>query len=99
MEIDKASIFAQLKKDVLDLQGLTPRLTGVTKDHLLGPIRFAFPNAHFPLGAIHEFLCEAPQNAASTAGFVSGLIASLIHKQATIIWISSEGTIFPPSLL
>jgi protein ImuA len=62
-------------------------------------MRFAFPNAHFPLGAIHEFLCEAPENAAATAGFISGLIASLIHKQGSIIWIISKGTIFPPALL
>ncbi|HVG13679.1 MAG TPA: hypothetical protein VM935_01925 [Chitinophagaceae bacterium] len=99
MQTNKADIFAQLKREILPLQGIKSMLPGTSKDHKLGPIRFAFANAHFPLGAIHEFLCEEAENAAASAGFISGLISSLLKAEASVIWVSAKQTIFPPALI
>ena len=99
MHSNKATIFSQLQRDILRLEGLKPAVTDASKDHKLEPIRFAFPNAHFPLGAIHEFLCQEPEDAAATAGFIGGIISLLIKERATIIWISCKQIIFPPALL
>jgi protein ImuA len=99
MQKNKADIFAQLKRDILPLQGIKSILPGTSKDHKLGAIRYAFPNAHFPLGAIHEFLCEEPENAAATAGFIGSLISLLLKENASIIWVSAKQTIFPPALV
>lgn len=99
MHTNKADIFAQLKRDILPLQGIKSMLPGTSKDHKLGAIRFAFPNAQFPQGAIHEFLCEEKENAAATAGLIGGLISSLLKESANIIWVSAQQTIFPPALI
>ena len=48
----------------------------------LGPIKDAFPNASFPVGAVHEFLCAAPEDAAATAGFITG---DIVYTHAAVV--------------
>jgi protein ImuA len=50
------------------------------------------------LGAIHEFLSNAKEDAASTSGFVAGILASLMRNDGAALWISSSRTLFPPAL-
>jgi len=94
----KAHIIAQLQKDILPLQGFRPILNNSAIDTGLGLIKNAFPNSSFPLGAVHEFISAAPEDAAATTGFVSGILASLMRKSGACIWISAHRTIFPPAL-
>jgi protein ImuA len=61
-------------------------------------IKNAFPNASFPLGAMHEFIYSGAENAAATSGFVSGIIGSLMRNGGASIWVSSSAKIFPPAL-
>ncbi|MDB5021005.1 MAG: Error-prone repair protein ImuA, partial [Pedobacter sp.] len=46
----------------------------------------------------HEFLTEAPEHAASSAGFISGLLNVLMQQGGACLWISVDRTIFPPAL-
>lgn len=64
----------------------------------LGPIKSAFPNGSFPLGAVHEFLSPRKEDAASTCGFIAGLLAALMGNKGATLWISSSRTLFPPAL-
>ena len=94
----KADIIAQLQKDILPLQGFRPILNDRAIDAGLGLIKNAFPNSSFPVGAVHEFISAGSEDAATTAGFVSGILASLMRKGGACIWISAHRTIFPPAL-
>ncbi len=94
----KAEIIARLQKDILPLQGFKPLLNPAVTDMGLGPIKFSFPNNSFPLGAIHEFICEKKEDTAATAGFIAGILAVLMQSDGVVVWISSSRTIFPPAL-
>jgi protein ImuA len=99
MNMTKADIIAQLQKDILPLQGFKIIAKNAIGDVGLGPIKYAFPNAKFPLGAVHEFMTAGPEDTASTSGFVAGILASLMQKGGAAIWISCYRTIFPPALI
>lgn len=94
----KAAIVAQLQKDILPLQGFKKTLNPGALDVLPSVIKSAFPNAEFPLGAVHEFISTGAENAASTTGLVAGTLASLMRSGGACIWISSFQKIFPPAL-
>lgn len=93
----RADIIAGLQAEILRLQGFKPSNSpGV--DMGLGPLKDAFPNATFPLGAIHEFLSARPEDAAATSGFIAALLSPLMRINGTALWISASRTIFPPAL-
>jgi protein ImuA len=93
----KADILKDLQADILRLQGFKSA-SSAALDLGLGPIRNAFPNGIFPLGAIHEFLSPRIEDAASTNGFIAGLLSSIMSSHGAVIWISSTRTLFPPAL-
>lgn len=98
MGSSKANIIAQLRKEILPLQGYKPLIHDTVLNIGIGPIKNAFPNHAFPLGAIHEFICDEAEDKAATSGFISTIISSLIQNSGTAIWISASQTIFPPAL-
>jgi protein ImuA len=97
MGVKRAEIIHELQSEILRLEGFKPS-GSVAVDMGLGPIKDAFPNGSFPLGAVHEFLSGQPEDAAATCGFISGLIAPLMGNCGTTLWISSTRTLFPPAL-
>lgn len=98
MRAEKATIISQLQKDILLLQGFKPA-NGDGVDIGLGPITEAFPNATFPLGAIHEFLSGGHEMAAASSGFIAGLLAPLMGSGGTSLWISASRKLLPPALI
>lgn len=96
-EKTKQEIVAQLQKDILLLQGFKPN-HGTTQCIGLGPIEAAFPNAVFPIAAIHEFLCSTPEIAASSQGFIAGILQHLMQNDGTCIYISQSRSLFPTAL-
>ncbi|HMI66588.1 MAG TPA: hypothetical protein VK517_11150 [Cyclobacteriaceae bacterium] len=95
--IKKADRIAELQMDILRLEGFNSSRNAIL-DVGLGPLKDAFPNGSFPLGAMHEFLSAQAEDSASTVGFISGLLASLMGNSGTVLWISSSRTLFPPAL-
>ncbi|HEX8041759.1 MAG TPA: Error-prone repair protein ImuA [Chryseosolibacter sp.] len=93
----RADIIAELRANILRLEGFRPASHAGT-DLGLGSIKDAFPNATFPLGAIHEFLSARAEDAAATCGFIAGLLTPLMGTTGTSLWISSSRTLFPPAL-
>lgn len=98
MKLSKDDIIAKLQKDILSLQGFKTTGNNTAVDRHLGPILQSFPNNIFPVGAMHEFIYSAPEAAAATSGFVSGLLAALMQQNGMVIWIGAEQSIFPPAL-
>jgi protein ImuA len=94
----QSDIIAQLKKDILPLGGFKTIPGNHAVDTGLGVIKNAFPNNAFPLGAVHEFITESPEECAASKGFINGILSSLMKNAAASIWISSKQTIFPPAL-
>ncbi len=98
MKLEKrADIIALLQTDILRLQGFKPS-NHVGVDVGLGSIKDAFPNASFPLGAVHEFLSERKEDTTATSGFIAGLLSPLMAAGGTSLWVSSSRTLFPPAL-
>ncbi|HTJ51566.1 MAG TPA: hypothetical protein VL443_19035 [Cyclobacteriaceae bacterium] len=93
----KTDILKNLQSDILRLQGFKS-MSNVTLDIGLGSITNTFPNGSFPLGAVHEFLSTQIEDAASTSGFIAGLLSSLMGNNGITLWISSSRTLFPPAL-
>jgi protein ImuA len=98
MIASKADIITQLQKEILLLQGLKTLLKNSGNDIGLGPIKNAFPDNSFPLGAVHEFISSSTEDSTATIGFVSGILSSLMKKGGASIWIGASRTIFPPAL-
>ncbi len=94
----KTDIITRLKMDILPLEGLRVVHTGDNPFPGLGVLNNAFPQGSFPLGAVHEFVSEGVESAAATAGFISGLLGSLMNKGGAAVWIGSSRTLFPPAL-
>lgn len=94
---EKRDIIAQLRKDMLLLQGGRPSAAAAVNVHL-GAITNAFPNAVFPTGAIHEFQSETIESTAATGGFIAGLLSALMQQGGICVWISAARTLFPPAL-
>ena len=98
MQQGRAEIIDQLRRDVLVQRFSTPRAK------LLSNVRFepfssAFHANQFPLGAIHEFICSSDETFTASAGFVSGILSSLMQNNGVSIWISSTKKMFPPAFI
>ncbi len=98
MAATKADIIAQLQRDILPLQGIRVASKNPQLDAMLGQMRNAFPGASFPLGAVHEFISNTPEDSAATSGFIAGILSSVMRNRGALIWISTSRTIFPPAL-
>ena len=98
MQNTKAHILAQLQKDILPLQGCKPIAGNIDFDAGLGFIKHAFPNASFPLGAMHEFFCTGAEDVSASGGFIAGIVSAIMQSGGVSLWISSSRMIFPPAL-
>ncbi len=96
VELAKQDIILQLQREVLSMQRLK-KVSGQSLNTGLWEVEKAFPDQTFPLGAVHEFISNAKEDAAATNGFMAGLISHLI-KKGTAVWVSSKRTIYPPAL-
>jgi len=94
----KADIITQLKKDILALQGFKPLVHAEQKIDL-GTINHSFPNAQFPVGTNHEFICNNKESLTASSGFIAGILSALLEKGGAAIWISSYQVVFPPALV
>ena len=97
LQVKRADIIAGLQTDILRLQGFKSANSPAVEIGL-GPILEAFPNESFPSGAVHEFISGKSENAASTFGFISCMMSSIMGEYGTAIWIGSSRHIFPPAL-
>lgn len=97
LPVSKADILKDLQTDILRLEGFKSS-NNAALDVGLGTIKDAFPNRSFPVGAVHEFLSTEKESAASTSGFITGLLSSLMGSKGATLWISSSRTLFPPAL-
>jgi len=93
----RAEIITGLQADILRFQGFKSNATS-SSDLGLGILKEAFPNASFPLGAVHEFIAGQVEDTAANSGFLAGLLAELMGSNGTVLWISSSRTLFPPAL-
>ncbi|MGF1925532.1 MAG: ImuA family protein [Bacteroidia bacterium] len=98
MKTSKQEIVAQLRKQMLEMQGFKPAATGNASKFDLGAIEACFPNSTFPTGAIHEFLSACTEDTAASEGFIAALLAKMMESGSSCLWISRNRKLFPPSL-
>lgn len=96
MKLNQSNLINALKSDILRMEGMRPATRPI--DLGLGSICDSFPNGSFPLGAVHEFMSPMPEDEVCTAGFISGILSSLMGNSGTALWISASRKIFPPAL-
>lgn len=99
MTTEKRNIVAQLQKQILEMQGFKVSVAEVEDGGFgLGALEDCFPHSVFPVGTVHEFLADNPEEAAATEGFVAGLLGKLMQHGNVCLWISKRRMLFPPSL-
>lgn len=98
MALAKAEVIRKLRDDILHMQGFKPAAKGQAIRFGLNLIEEVFPNGIFPTGTIHEFLNTMPEDAASSSGFLAGLLSTLMQHNGACLWISHSRTLFPPAL-
>jgi protein ImuA len=94
---EKSAVIDKLKKDLLLWQGFKPP-SGQQQKMDLGSMELAFPNGVFPLGRMHEFIAMSGEEAAASTGFMSGLLASIIHQGGFCLWIGLSKRVFAPAM-
>jgi protein ImuA len=82
---------------LLSLQGFKP-VSGTNENVGLGQINHSFPNASFPIGAMHEFISADAEDSTTTAGFIAAVLGKLMKNGGASLWIGSSRTLFPPAL-
>lgn len=98
MPSTKADIIAQLRREILPLQGIRPTLRAPRLDIGLGPLKYSFPNASFPLGVVHEFCYSRLEDATASCGFIAAVLSALMKRGGVSLWISPSRILFPPAL-
>ena len=73
------------------MQGFKPQKGGSVADFGLGPMHAAFPNGHFPTGAVHELVSSTAEGAAASVGFMGGLLGTLMRGGGAALWIGGGG--------
>ncbi|HVG12379.1 MAG TPA: hypothetical protein VM843_05205 [Flavisolibacter sp.] len=94
----KSDIKAQLQKEIFSLQGCKRTSNEALVNVKLGGMEQSFPGGIFPLGGVHEFLCNTPEIKAASSGFIAGIASSLMQKEGVVIWIGPSRKLFPPAL-
>lgn len=93
----KAEIIEQLKKELLQMQGI--KCCGeFSVVELPATVNRVFPEKTFPTGVIHEFLSQTAEEFAATTGFVNTILQCLMVHGGPVIWISCGRQLFPPAL-
>lgn len=93
----QADILAELRKDIMLMEGFKPCVSSAADNGPLSLINFAFPNRTFPASAIHEFICNAPEEISASYGFITGIVSSLVKKTGIIAWVTAN-PVFPHAL-
>ncbi|RZK41852.1 MAG: Error-prone repair protein ImuA [Pedobacter sp.] len=95
---NKQLLLAELRKQILTLQGFKPECERQVMSFNLGELENCFPNSVFPIGSIHEFLSYNPEQNASSEGFICGILAKLMEVGNACLWISYNRKLFPPAM-
>jgi len=93
---ERENIIAQLRQDILRMQGQRPATDRLAGKLPLGSVLDAFPHSVFPTGAIHEYISATPAAMAATTGFITGILSGLMRNSGPCIWISPDPVLFPP---
>lgn len=91
------TIKKQLEQEILLLQGFKPIVADPARMIPIGPMAASFPFHQFPLGGIHEFLVANANDEACTAGFIAGILFSLMRDGGAVLWITRGHKLFPPA--
>lgn len=85
MLLAKAHIIDQLQKDLLKIAGFRPVAHDSNLPAGLEFLKEHLPQPGFPLGSVHEFLCNGKEEMAATDGFVSALLGTLMKNHGVTV--------------
>ena len=67
----KKDIINRLRQELLRWEGYKPAQEGLIPKMGLGEIEAAFPNGVFPLGTVHELVCDNTEEASAASGLLA----------------------------
>jgi protein ImuA len=98
MNTDRKAMINQLQNHILQWEGYKPPSGGRYESLGLGPLENAFPNGVFPKNCVHELVCASSEQAAASAGFISGVFSLLMQQGGVCVWIGRAHRLFAPGL-
>lgn len=94
----KSELINNLQKNILQWEGYKPPMLGQQQLFGLSAIEANFPNKMFPIRAVHEMVCDNMEQAASSSGFIGGLLSVLMQSDGACLWISLSDNVYPLAL-
>jgi len=96
--VEKSEVIRQLRAEIMALERFPAPKMGQRPSLDLGGIESSLLGNAFPIGTVHEFISQGAAGAASTNGFIAGLLGNLVQKGRFCLWVSHQRTVFPPAL-
>jgi protein ImuA len=94
----KKELINKLRENILQWEGYKAPPVNADEKFGLGAIEASFPNNTFPVGTVHEIICNDTEQATACIGFISGLLSVLMQNEGVCLWISLSGNVFPIAL-
>jgi len=94
---EQANILAELRQEILLMEGFKPALSSAVNNGGLSLIKDAFPNRSFPLSVLHEFITTTAEDTAASYGFIAAIVSALMNSNGITAWITSK-PVFPHAL-
>lgn len=92
------SILAKLEKEILQLGGYRTTMARTDRLTLQADWLDHFPRSRFPIGVVHELICQSPEQKAASLGCIAGFVRQFLACEQPIIWVSMQDD-FCPSML
>ena len=90
----KGELLQHLRQAIQRSEGYRPS-AGRNITTRIAQIDAALPGGNLPLAAIHEFMSAGANDGAAAAGFMFGLLNSVMADQGYALWITKSRILFP----
>lgn len=94
---ERAEIIHKLKNDILFQRFSTTR-SDRNSSIQIRPLTDHFHFKVFPVGAVHEFICNDISSNAASTGFISALLHLLMQHHGVAVCLATSHHYFPPAL-
>lgn len=95
----KAETLNLLRKEIQHLEGFKAESCRFDVQTKIEAIDRCFPEGVFPLGVVHELICQEKSHVAPTLGFLSALMTTVNLSRAPVLWITQNKDVFAPGLI
>ncbi|WP_046369119.1 ImuA family protein [Flavihumibacter petaseus] len=99
MTLPDDTIISRLKQQIRIMEGTKPSVVMESASQELGDLPDILPGHVFPYGGMHEWLVGSRPEKSASAAFIAAILAPLLQKEGTMVWIGLQKELYPPALV